>query len=191
MTKNKLIVRQEVDFAPGENTYGLQVYREVWRKVKTGKDEIHWKYGLPDGVQVAAFTPDKKIIAIEESFLGVEAVPPRLVGETLEKDELPLLAAQRGLFEETGYVSGNWQVMSVIRENSRKSDRCIYIFFALDCVKTGIGEKEINTRLLDPKDFWNILMKYFLIQAPEMPHVAGNTLKAFTLALTKLDLLRV
>lgn len=184
----KLVERKTVEFAPGENTHGLQVIREAWDV--NGKPKTYWKYGLPDVAQVIAFTPERKIIAISEFQPGVGADYTHLIGETIEAGEEPLEAARRGLLEETGYESDNFALLSTILENSGRSDRKIHIFLAMNCRKAAIGEEDVKIELLEPSDFWNRMMVYFTTNV-FAPHGGGNSLKAMALAFHLLGLTTV
>lgn len=184
----QLLSRTQIPFAPvDENTYGLEIWKEVW-KTKRG-EETYWKYSLPDGVQIFALTTGGKVIAISEWQPSVGADYLHLPGETMEKGETPLEAAVRGLREETGYEAGQTKLLSSILENSGKSDRLGYVVLMTNCKKTEQeGEAEIKTVLLSPSEFWNCLMQYFAMN-PESKHGGGNTLKATVLALNQLGLI--
>lgn len=182
--------RREIVFAPGENTFGLRVFAEVWWDTSSGKQRTYWKYGLPDGVQVLGLTEAGEVIAVEEFQSGVGETYLHLVGETIKTGEDPETAAFRGLREETGYEAGLLELLSVVLENSAKSDRRVWYFLARDCRQGAEGEAGIRVRLLPPVEFWASLLRYFLEQ-PETRHGAGNSLKAATLAFHKLGWLTI
>lgn len=180
---------EAVDFAPGENTYGLKIFKETWLNIAKRQEEVHWKYGLPDGVQVMGFTPDKKVVAIEELYFE-KGTKLHLIGGTIEKYEPAQCTARRELLEETGYESEVWIPLSIILENSKKSNRRIHFYLALDCRKVQEGESDIKTVLMNPKDFWCKLMDYFK-ENPEEEKVAGNSLKLMALAYAHLGLIQI
>jgi len=183
-----LIERREIPFAPPqENVYGLRIIMEKWDV--DGTPKTYWKYGLPNVVQVIAFTTDRKIIAIKEFQPGVGTDYIHLIGETLDEGENPLEAAKRGLLEETGYIpDGEGTILSSILENSGRSERIIYLALLDGCSKTREGEKDIKVKLFKPVDFWNTMMRYFSAN-PMAAHGGGNTLKLMTLAFDRLGLL--
>lgn len=182
----RLVSRTEVDFAPGENTWGLKIYREV-RHDPTGKERIYWKYGLPHGVQVIGLTLDGQIIAIEEFQVGIEATYLHLVGGYPDESEAPEETARRELLEETGYRAGEMQLLASVFENTSKSDRQIHMFLGLECEKVQEAEKGIKVVVLDPAAFWDRLMDYF--STPGV-HGGSGTLQTVTLAYHKLGLMK-
>lgn len=185
--KKTLLATTELPFvAAGTKTYGFRIEAEVW-EMDDGSKETYYMYCLPDGVQVVALTPEKKIIAITEWQPGVGAAYTHVIGETVKRKEAPLEAARRGLREETGYESDELIIMSAVLENSAKSRRSIHLILALNCVKKGEGEANIKVQLFSPADFWAEMMRYFFTN-PESPHGGGNTLKAIALAYHHLGL---
>ncbi len=189
-----LAEKREIDFAPGENTWGLRIFKEIWKDNKTGKESLYWKYGLPDGVQVFALTKNCDVIAITEE--RNDMIYTHCVGETMEEYELPatpesiLKTANRGLLEETGYQAGSLEILCSILENSGKSERLIHHVLAQDCVPAGVPKKHIHIQvnLYEPFWFWTLLLEYLLAD-PFSKHAGGNTLQAATLAFHKLGLL--
>jgi len=169
-----------------ECTHGLGVVEEQWL-AEDGQIRTYWKYCLPDAVQVAGFTRDGKLIAIEEWQPGVETNYIHFVGETLEENEDPLAGAKRGLLEETGYEAESVELLSTILHDSARSDRVIYFVLARNCSKTAGAETLIQVKLFEPIDFRSILMKYFL-KDPRSKHGGGNTLLLTSLVFHRLGL---
>lgn len=186
--------RREIDFAPGERTYGLRVFVEEWCTAD-GKVKKYWKYGLLDGVQVLGLTEDGKIIAVEEFQPGVGSRYLHLIGETLEEEEHALgipgaiAAAGRGLREETGYETDSLEYLSAIAENSSKSDRLIHFVIAHGCRRGGKGEADIHVRLVEPSVLWRSMMVYFMERLPK--HGGGNSLKLMALAFERLGFITI
>ena len=185
MSKQLTDVR-DINFSNGEKTYGLRIIRKEYTN-DSGKRDVFWQYGLPDGIQVMGMTEDGQVIAISEWQPGTEKPYVHLVGGTVEKGEDPFDAAMREFLEETGYRVGNLELLSAILENSGKSDRLIWCFLARDCMKVEDGEGEIETRLFKPMHLWKDLMDYFM-RNPTEKHGAGNSLKTMVLAYAKLGL---
>lgn len=177
-------------FAPaGTKTYGFEVVQEVWDV--NGEKKVYWKYRLPNMVQIVPLTPDGQIIGISEWQPNVGADYLHLPGETFDEDETnPLVVAERGLLEETGYESKRIILLSTILENSGRSDRLIHICLARECAKKTDCEKGIKAKLFSPQAFWQEMMQYFFANAGTK-HGGGNTLKAITLAYQHLGLLTV
>lgn len=175
----KRISQEDVPFASAsENTFGLRVVREVW--VTDKGQEIRWKYALPDGVQIVGCTSEGKVIAISEFQPAVGVDYLHFPGETMKEGEDPLTAGHRGLLEETGFAAESVELVSSILQDSGKSDRKIHIVLARNCMKVQEGEEGIQTLLLDPADFWDRLLAYFLTN-PSGKHGGGNSLKAAAL----------
>lgn len=190
----ELTDRREIIFAPGEETFGLRIFREEWHREPGGPAVVYWKYGLPDGVQVLGLTTDGKVIAIEEDRPGVGHGYPHLIGETMEPGEVgaggALIAARRGLHEETGYAAESLDYLSAILENSAKSRCAVYFVLARGCRKIGEPEAGIAVRLFSPGEFWRLTLDYFA-SCETSPHGGGNTLKLMVLAYHRLGLIHL
>lgn len=96
----------EVPFAPpGTNTFGLKVRRITYVRGEgeTSQRKEYWNYDLDDNAQVIGLTPEGQMIVIQEQRPGIDKPYPAAVGETIEENEPSLLAAVRGMLEETGY----------------------------------------------------------------------------------------
>jgi hypothetical protein len=118
-----VIESREVSFSSGEETFGLKVFRKRVL-VEGGKEEVYWQYSLPNNVTVFPVTKDGKIIGVVESHPEVPTYL-HLIGETMEKDEDPLAAAQRGLLEETGYQAEQYRLLSTILDIDDGPARCV------------------------------------------------------------------
>ena len=173
---------------PTPETFGLGVKHEYWEDVSSGRANNYYKYSLPDVAQVMGITTEGQVIVIGEFQPGLGKNYPHLIGETLEPGEEPLVAARRGLQEETGYDTEELSLVSSVLQDSGRSDRLIHLVLAVNCRKVATGEADIAVTLLNPLDFWANLTSYFLTH-PAEKHGAGNSLKLATLAFSQLGLL--
>ncbi len=199
--------RREIDFAPGENTFGLKVIREVWER--GGEEEIYWQYDLPDGVVVLALTRDRKVVGIKKWRPGVGEyiqIPAETVeGEDLvqfrdaldHKDAKAFEAvacriAAECLLDETGYAAGRVRLITTISQHSGKT-RMVHAFcLAEDCIRQAKPQEEgiEQVLLLDPPEAWRTLTAY-LASDPSAPHGAKNSLVAVSLGFDDLGLVQI
>jgi ADP-ribose pyrophosphatase len=78
-------------------------------ELPNGRVISEWPWVItPDYVNVLAVTQDDKFLCFRQTKYGVEGTSLAPVGGYLEPDEGPLAAAQRELFEETGYKALEW-----------------------------------------------------------------------------------
>jgi ADP-ribose pyrophosphatase len=183
-----LISRSEIDFAPGENTFGLHVVKEIWR---TQSDAVrtYFKTNRPDVVMIVAFDAARQLIATTEFQPGVGAVYPKMPGGSVEADQTPEEAAHAELLEETGYQAREMKLVTTMAFDSGSSDRKIFIFLATDCEKVGEPEEGIRVRAISPQDFLDLFFSYLLTD-PKKVHGGANSLQAITTAFASLGILR-
>lgn len=65
----------------------------------------------PDWVDVIALTADLNIVLVDQYRHSVHSVRTEFPAGTIEAGEQPLVAIQRELLEETGYVSSEWHLL--------------------------------------------------------------------------------
>ncbi|MBI2633865.1 MAG: NUDIX hydrolase [Parcubacteria group bacterium] len=183
------VSQEEINFAPGENTFGLRVFKEVWHDPSTGKKKTFWRYGLPDIVMVMGFTTGGEVITIEEFQPGASTVYKKLVGGSRKDDEDPAVAAKRELLEETGYQAGTVELLTTLVPDVGRGKRRLFAFLARDCTKVARGEKDIHVLTMDPLLWWEWLHNY-LLASPEENHGGTNSLITTDLAFAKLGLVQ-
>lgn len=111
--------------------------------IKRHREIIHH----PGGVVIFAVKDDGNILLVTQYRYAVKSVQIELPAGRLEKGEDPLLAAQRELREETGYIAKNWQSLGHIFTTFGICDEKLYLFKATDLTyyKQDLDEGEILT----------------------------------------------
>ncbi|MDO5015756.1 MAG: NUDIX hydrolase [Eubacteriales bacterium] len=82
------------------------------------------------GAAIVALTDEQEVIMVTQFRLAIANVLLELPAGKLEKDEDPLLCAQRELSEETGYQAKNWKKLGAVYPTPGYSDELIHIFLA-------------------------------------------------------------
>jgi len=62
----------------------------------------------PEYINVVAVTEDERFLCFRQVKYGIKGITLGIVGGYIEEGEEPLAAAQRELWEETGYESNDW-----------------------------------------------------------------------------------
>lgn len=134
--------------------------REIFsgRIIKVRVDTV----SLPDGQQstrevvehagavaVVALDNDHNIIMVRQYRKPVEMVLMEIPAGTMEKDEDPLLCAQRELREETGFSADHWERILSYYSTPGFTDEYLHIYLA-----TGLTGGEID---LDQDEFVEIV----------------------------------
>ena len=101
----------------------------------------------PGGVVIFAQKDDGNILLVKQYRYAVKSVQTELPAGRLEKGEDPLIAAQRELREETGYIAKNWTSLGHIFTTFGICDEKLYLFKATNLTydKPDPDEGEILT----------------------------------------------
>ena len=83
-------------------------------------------------VAVVAMDKDNNIILVRQYRKAVESLLIEIPAGTLEKDEEPLLCAQRELREETGFTAQNWEEILSYYSAPGFSDEKLHLYYADD-----------------------------------------------------------
>jgi len=79
----------------------------------------------PDWVNVLAVTPDGRLVLVNQFRFGIDAFSLELPGGVIEAGEDPVVAAQRELREETGYVGTGARSLGWVHPNpALQGNRC-------------------------------------------------------------------
>jgi len=126
--------------------------REIFsgRIIKVRVDTVR----LPDGhqstrevvehagaVAVVALDNDNNIIMVRQYRKPVEMVLMEIPAGTMEKDEDPLLCAQRELREETGLSAGHWEKILTYYSAPGFTDEFLHLYLATDLTR---GEIDLD-----------------------------------------------
>jgi len=93
----------------------------------------------PGGVCILACTTDNHVLIVEQFRYGCGDFLVELPAGKKEKDENPLLTAQRELAEETGYTAEKWLDLGVFYPSPAYLQEVIHLYVATQL--TYIGQK--------------------------------------------------
>lgn len=128
----------------------------------------------PSWVNVIAVTEDGDMVMIEQYRHGLRDVFFEIVAGVVDPGEDTLTAAKRELAEETGYGSGQWQLISVISGNPSVTNNLTYCYLATGVRRIGDqaldATEDIRVHLMKPEQVLGLLqrdeIKQSLMAAP-------------------------
>ena len=124
----------------------------------------YYTFDFPDWVQVYALTTANEVVLVKQYRYPARDWFYELPGGTTSADrnEVPLLAAQRELQEETGYTSSEWKKVGEHFPNPALLNNKCHIFLAKNCIKTHPTNldpfEELSTELLPREQVKNIFL---------------------------------
>lgn len=108
----------------------LRVERHVVQ-LPDGRVIDDWPWLItPDFVNVVVETTDARFVCFRQTKYAVEETSLAVVGGYLEPGEDPLLAAQRELLEETGYVAEQWTALGRYAVDGNRGAGTAHLFLA-------------------------------------------------------------
>lgn len=121
-----------------------------WLNVR--KDKVRMPKGVelddfyileyPDWINVIAITEDGDFVLERQYRHGTKTVEYEICAGVIEKGEEPLVAAQRELYEETGFGGGEWSLYCLTAPNPAAMTNRNYTFLAK-------GVKQISSQHLE------------------------------------------
>ncbi len=135
------------------------IFRNQWFDVKQEKVQISESLALegiivlhfPDWVNIVAFDENDQLI-LERNYRhgSGQWMIETPSGSVEPEDKNPKAAAERELYEETGYVAGKLIPLGVSVANGQLQDNKIHHFLALDCKLVSRPKPEIEGNV----EFW-------------------------------------
>ena len=106
-------------------------------ELPNGRVISEWPWVItPDYVNVLVVTQDDEFLCFRQTKYGVEGTSLAPVGGYLEPDEDPLIAAQRELFEETGYKAPEWTSLGHYGVDGNRGAGTAHFFLAQGARRT-------------------------------------------------------
>lgn len=111
-----------------------------------------WEYTIRTNasgvVGMVAVTDEQELVLVEQYRTPVDGrvleLPAGLVGDTGDRDESFVLAAERELLEETGYRASSMEEILTCPSSSGMTDEMITIFYASGLQRIGPGGGDGN-----------------------------------------------
>jgi ADP-ribose pyrophosphatase len=105
----------------------------------------------PGAVAIIALTDENKIVMVEQYRKALEQTIIEIPAGKLEKDEDPVVCAQRELEEETSYECKNLELLNSFYTSPGFANEIVHIYVA-----KGLSKKE-NAAGLDEDEFVNLM----------------------------------
>jgi len=96
-----------------------------------GRRIPNWPWVVtPDYVNVVAVTEDNTFLCFRQGKYALAGATLALVGGYVDDGEVPLVAAQRELREETGYEAPDWHALGAYRVDANRGVAMGHLFLA-------------------------------------------------------------
>mgnify|MGYP001775350326 FL=1 len=133
------------------------------------ENEEYYILEYPDWVNVIALTKDGQFLMERQYRHGLQWTGYEICAGICEKEETPLEAAKRELYEETGYGNGHWEHFMTISANATTMTNLCHCFLATDVEKVSeqhLEETEdISIHLLSTEEVRELLTGDLIKQA--------------------------
>lgn len=117
----------------------------------------------PKLVHVIAITKEGEFVFEKQYRYAINRTCLEICAGIVEPNETPLEAAQRELFEETGYACGEWELLSEYAVDPSNMTEISYSFLARDVVKISGQQldktENLETLLLNKAEVKEALIK--------------------------------
>lgn len=95
-----------------------------------------------DWVNVLALTAEREVVLIRQFRPGSGEVCLEIPGGMVDPGEAPAAAAERELFEETGFRAGAWRALGAVSPNPALFRNRLHIYLAENAYRAGRAEPE-------------------------------------------------
>lgn len=99
---------------------------------------------IQDAALIVALTEDNNILLKKEYRYACKCDVIECPAGMIEEGEDPRATAERELFEETGYMSGNWTYLGPTWESTSKLTNTMHLLLAQNCRKVGMQHLDRN-----------------------------------------------
>ncbi|MEO0793987.1 MAG: NUDIX hydrolase [Verrucomicrobiota bacterium] len=110
------------------------VYKERFRHPKDGREGDFYTMKCNDWVQVLALTADRELVMVNQYRFGVRTTSWEVPGGVIDdEDPNPIVAGERELVEETGYVGENAQYLGWCHPNPALANNRSHFVLVENC----------------------------------------------------------
>jgi ADP-ribose pyrophosphatase len=115
----------------------FELQRERYLSPRTGEEVNATIVAAPDWVNIVPLTRAGECVMIRQFRFGTERMTLEIPGGMIDPGESPLVAAQRELREETGYVAERWTAIGRFAPNPAFQRNYLHTFLAQGCELEG------------------------------------------------------
>ena len=153
------------------------LFRRPWLTARRDKVKLpdgrtideYYVLEYPTWVNVIAVTKDQQLVLVRQYRHALGCTSFEVVAGVAEEGESPLQAAQRELFEETGYGNGHWSELMQLSANPGSMNNLTHCFLALDVEKISgqhlDASEDIEVYLFSKEEVHRMLRRGDFIQA--------------------------
>ena len=116
---------------------GMQVRYDQLRNPRNGAERKALVIETGDWVNIVAVTPHEQVVVVRQYRFGVARVSTEIPGGLVDPGEDHGAAAQRELFEETGYTSTDWHYLGAVDTNPAFLTNCCHQWLARNAQPSG------------------------------------------------------